>query len=340
LTARRRTAGSVLEAPKDRLSIARHDQRPRDSEQPTQVSDGNNYEHSVDWAPHGDEIVFASDRSPETDQFFNYDLFALKLGDGSMRRLTATENAEYDPKWSPDGTMIAFRATKRGLTDRETTMEDTHVWVMNADGSNRRELATIDNRQGAPVWAPDGKSVYFTLQERGSVHLYRQAVESGKPELLLSGRGSVNAFSVAKSGAIAYSFTSPRDMAELYVRNGPSSKQLTDLTCTAGQTNFFDGTFWACVDFPVGATGLQRIQADFPPNAGQLSTIATQEVSAACPSGKKVVGGGYLFFFGGPTVPIRTNAPTLTLNAWLVSGTNPANTPWRLSAIAICTDAN
>src|SRR5882724_5061147 len=198
-----------------------------------QVSDGNNYEHSVDWAPHGDEIVFASDRSPETDQFFNYDLFALKLGDGSMRRLTATENAEYDPKWSPDGTMIAFRATKRGLTDRETTMEDTHVWVMNADGSNRRELATIDNRQGAPVWAPDGKSVYFTLQERGSVHLYRQAVESGKPELLLSGRGSVNAFSVAKSGAIAYSFTSPRDMAELYVRNGPSSKQLTDLNSEA-----------------------------------------------------------------------------------------------------------
>jgi dipeptidyl aminopeptidase/acylaminoacyl peptidase len=198
-----------------------------------QVSDGNNYEHSVDWSPRGDEIVFASDRSPETDQFFNYDLFALKLADGSVRRLTATENAEYDPKWSPDGKTIAFRATKRGLTDRETTMEDTHVWVMNADGSNRRELATIDNRQGPPVWAPDGKSVYFTLQERGSVHLYRQAVESGKPELLLSGRGSVNAFSVAKSGSIAYSFTSPRDMAELYVRNGSSSKQLTDLNSEA-----------------------------------------------------------------------------------------------------------
>jgi hypothetical protein len=30
----------------------------------------------------------------------------------------------------------------------------------------------------------------------------------------------------------------------------------------------------------------------------------------------------------------------VTLDAWLVSGTNPANTPWRLSAIAICTDAN
>jgi Tol biopolymer transport system component len=160
-----------------------------------QVTTGNNYEHSIDWSPRGDEIVFVSDRSPETDQFFNYDLFALKVGDGSIRRLTATENAEYDPKWSPSGEMIAFRATKRGLTDRETTMEDTHVWVMNADGSNRHELATIDNRQGAPVWGPDGKSVYFTVQERGSVHLYRQPVEGGNPELLVKGLGSVGALS-------------------------------------------------------------------------------------------------------------------------------------------------
>src|SRR5438270_5453262 len=44
-----------------------------------QLTSGNTYEHSVDWSPRGDEIVFVSDRSPETDQFFNYDLFALKV---------------------------------------------------------------------------------------------------------------------------------------------------------------------------------------------------------------------------------------------------------------------
>jgi dipeptidyl aminopeptidase/acylaminoacyl peptidase len=194
-----------------------------------QVTKGNNYEHSIDWSPRGDEVVFVSDQAPETDQFFNYDLFALRVSDGSIRRLTATENAEYDPKWSPDGKMIAFRATKRGLTDRETTMEDTHVWVMNADGSNRHELATIDNRQGAPIWAADGKSVYFTAQERGSVHLYRNPVDGGQPELLLNNPGSVGAFSVAKSGALAFAFASPNDMSELYIRNGARSKQVTDL---------------------------------------------------------------------------------------------------------------
>jgi dipeptidyl aminopeptidase/acylaminoacyl peptidase len=218
------------------------------TKQVRQLTSGNYYEHSIDWSPRGDEIAFISDRSPETDQFFNYDVFALKVSDSSIRRLTATENAEYDPKWSPDGKMIAFRATKRGLTDRETTMEDTHVWVMNADGSGRRELATIDNRQGAPLWAPDGKAVYFTVQERGSVHLYRQGLDGGRaemptaerrdvratgggsaPEMVINGRGSVASFSVAKSGAIAYTFASPQDMAELYFRSGASPKQVTDL---------------------------------------------------------------------------------------------------------------
>ena len=218
------------------------------TKQVRQLTTGNYYEHSIDWSPKGDEIAFISDRSPETDQFFNYDVFALKVSDGSIRRLTATENAEYDPKWSPDGKMIAFRATKRGLTDRETTMEDTHVWVMNADGSSRRELATIDNRQGAPQWAPDGKSLYFTVQERGSVHLYRQALEGGAraeaqvgerrdaraapnagAEIVLKERGSVGSFSLARSGSIAYTFASPQDLAELHLRSGASSKQVTDL---------------------------------------------------------------------------------------------------------------
>ena len=193
------------------------------------LTNGNYYEHSIDWSPRGDEIAFISDRAPETDQFFNYDIFAVKVSDGSIRRLTATENAEYDPRWSPNGRMIAFSATKRGLTDRETTMEDTHVWVMNADGSDRHELATIDNRQGAPKWAPDGRSVYFTVQERGSVHLYQQPLEGGKPNVVINERGGVGSFSIAKPAAIAYTFATPRDMPELYMRSGTTSKQVTDL---------------------------------------------------------------------------------------------------------------
>lgn len=195
-----------------------------------QITQGNHYEHSIEWSPSGDEIVFVSNREPNEDQFFNYDLLALRVSDGSMRRLTSTENIEYRPRWSPDGRSIVYQGCKRGLTDLETTMEDTHVWALNADGTGRREFVTIDNRQGEPAWSPEGDYVYFTVQERGHVRLYRQRFPSGKPELVVGESGSVGSWSVGRGGTVSYAFTSPSDTAQLYRKTpGGNAQKLTDL---------------------------------------------------------------------------------------------------------------
>src|SRR6201984_728746 len=162
-------------------------------------------ERPRDCSPDGKKILFGSNREPNQDEFFNYDLFTLTVADGSIQRLTATEYNEYDAIWSPDGKQIAYRGTRRGITDRETTMEDTHVWVMNADGSNRREIgAAIDNRQGAPYWSADRSAVYFTVQERGNNVLMRLPVSGGTAQYVVKERGGVFSFSVSKDGGLLY----------------------------------------------------------------------------------------------------------------------------------------
>jgi len=210
------------------------------SKQLHQLTTGSYDEHSVDWSPDGQEILFDSNREPNSDEFFNYDVFALKVSDGGIRRITATESNEYAPKWSPDGKTIAFLGTKRGLTDRETTMEDTHAFLMDADGSHRREIGgSIDNRQQLLHWAPDGSSVYVTFQERGSIHLARLPVAGGQPEVLVNEPGAVGSYSVAKNGTMAYALATPSDLAELYLKeSGSAARQVTELNAEvlAGKT--------------------------------------------------------------------------------------------------------
>jgi dipeptidyl aminopeptidase/acylaminoacyl peptidase len=208
------------------IDLVSHDPRP--------LTNDTYYNHSPDWSPKGDEILFVSNREPDPDRVFNYDIFAVNIARQAIRRITSTRSAEYYPAWSPDGASIAMLATTRPLTSSETTMEDTHVWVMKADGTGRREIgAAIDNRQGPPRWSADGAWVYFTVQERGDVRLHRLPSAGGQAEVVAPAAGEpgvINAWSVAKDGTVACSLTTPGGPAELFVREaGGGIRRLTDL---------------------------------------------------------------------------------------------------------------
>jgi TolB protein len=79
-------------------------------------------------------------------------LLLTDLDGSNPKQLTDGSSVIWSPKWSPDGKTIAF-------TGRDAS-HIQHIYLMDADGSNRRQLTHIESAEGegqCPMWSPDGK---------------------------------------------------------------------------------------------------------------------------------------------------------------------------------------
>ena len=81
---------------------------------------------------------------------------------GALKRLTDSADADLYPQWSPDGTKIAWVSGAPG---------SSHIWIMNSDGSGKRQLTTATGMQGWPEWSPDGTMILY-WEYSGSGKLY------------------------------------------------------------------------------------------------------------------------------------------------------------------------
>jgi dipeptidyl aminopeptidase/acylaminoacyl peptidase len=153
-----------------------------DSPAPRQLTFGPAYDHALTFSPRGDEIAFLSNHEADPDARNNSDIFAVGT-DGRVRQITNTAGCEYQPTWSPDGRLLAYVATKRDVTTIDSVAEDTHVWVVNADGSQPREVSSqLDRRATRPRWSPDSSSLLFLAGNRGRTTIYRVAAQGGRAQ--------------------------------------------------------------------------------------------------------------------------------------------------------------
>ncbi len=84
---------------------------------------------------------------------------------GSESIILSQENRSFTTaSMSPDGKWILFAAN---TTKKPGVPENIDIYVVRADGSQLTQLTYHHGHDLSPVWAPDGKSIYF-LSQRGS----------------------------------------------------------------------------------------------------------------------------------------------------------------------------
>jgi dipeptidyl aminopeptidase/acylaminoacyl peptidase len=78
---------------------------------------------------------------------------------GAGRPFTSGAGKDKEPRWSPDGTQLAF------TSDRESGAQ---LYLMSATGGEARKLTAIPQGVGNPVWSPDGSRIVVTVRTGGN----------------------------------------------------------------------------------------------------------------------------------------------------------------------------
>ena len=73
-------------------------------------------------------------------------------------QLTFGERGESTPRWSPDGSAVAFLARRDGDSNNQ-------IYLLATSGGEARRITTHATAPAGLQWAPDGKAIYFTAPD-------------------------------------------------------------------------------------------------------------------------------------------------------------------------------
>lgn len=153
--------------------------------------DGSNFKRLTNYdvytaegvlSPNGKSIVFTSLKDGDLD------IYTMNVDGTNVKRLTNTVGYDGGPWWSPDGKRIVYRAHhpkdsvelkayKDLLAQSFIRPSKVELYVMNADGSDNRQITALGGANFGPSWTPDGKKIIFASNF--------QAPRSGNFELFL-----------------------------------------------------------------------------------------------------------------------------------------------------------
>jgi Tol biopolymer transport system component len=132
----------------------------------TRLTNEKGYDAEATISPKGDKIVFTSTRDGDIE------LYSMNLDGTDVKRLTNIPGYDGGAYYSYDGSLIVFRAsrpqTEEELKDFYNNLavglvrpSKLEIYVMNADGSEIRQVTNNGKANFGPYFFPDGKRIIF-----------------------------------------------------------------------------------------------------------------------------------------------------------------------------------
>jgi dipeptidyl aminopeptidase/acylaminoacyl peptidase len=194
-----------------------------------QITEGNDWNDSdPQWSPDGTRLAFVSNRTgKEYEDNRNTDVWVISASGGKLTKISDHDEADNQPRWSPDGKWIAFTGE---VHDRD----HPKIYLALSTGGAPSILAAngLDLIPGGLEWSDDGRSIYFEAGVKGEYQLFRVDVAAKSVSPVTSGPRAIRAadFNFA-GGKMAYLVNDFKHLDDLYVAdlNGRNERRLTNL---------------------------------------------------------------------------------------------------------------
>jgi dipeptidyl aminopeptidase/acylaminoacyl peptidase len=184
-------------------------------------------DHDPSWSADGSRIASVRQPSPLYGDFEHAQYVTIDVRSGAVHDIVGHAFFAYPgsvpPLFAPTGDAIAFAHTWDGLLP---SREDLYVGDRDVTASLDRDLWSCG--AGSAQW--QSTDLIAGLMDGVSIRLYRVGPAGAAPQALTSRDGSVEAFSAAPGGRIAYSWATPTTPTELYVLDpGKAPRQITHI---------------------------------------------------------------------------------------------------------------